>query len=292
VFDAFIAIDWSGAKSNYAHKLQVAVCEPGTLAPRLVEPRNGWSRAGVLGYLQDHWFARRALIGFDFSFAPPYVDVGAYFPGLTLRHARPLWAYVDSHCTDDDLGAASFIEQQHPHQFYRGAVSGRKAPYQRWRRCEQVFNQTGGGKASSIFDTVGAAQVAKASFAGMRLLHRIGSDAAVWPFDARPLGAPPASDGAVVVELYCRAFIKLAVGAGTKLRSASALNHALAQLGSRRALRMRGITDDKTDAIIASAGLRAIAAHAPYWSPPTLTAAVAQTEGWTFGVAGLPRGAK
>lgn len=285
MFDAFIAIDWSGAKSNYARKLQVAVCEPGTRAPRLVQPRGGWSRASVLGYLQDHWFTRRALIGFDFSFAPPFLDAGAYLPQLGLRRARPFWAYVDSHCSDDDLGAASFIEQRHPQQFYRGAVSGRKAPYQRWRRCEQVFNQAGGGKASSIFDTVGAAQVAKASFAGMRLLHRIGTDAAIWPFDPRPSAG---SGGAVVVELYCRAFIKMAVGGGTKLRDSAALNHALAQLGSGRASRMRAISDDKTDAIIASAGLRAIAAHESYWAPPPLSAKVAQTEGWTFGVGGLP----
>jgi hypothetical protein len=51
---------------------------------------------------------------------------------------------------------------------------------------------------------------------------------------------------------------------------------------------MRAISDDKTDAIIASAGLRAIAAHESYWAPPPLSAKVAQTEGWTFGVGGLP----
>lgn len=280
MFDAYIAVDWSGAKAHYAHKLQVAVCERGNAAPRLVQPRGGWSRAGVLDYLQQQWFSRRALIGFDFSFAPPFVDAASYLPGIAPRTARPLWAYVDEHSHDTDFGAASFIEQRHRAQFYLGAASGAKAPYQRWRRCEQVFNASGGGKASSIFDCVGAAQVAKASFAGMRLLHRIGQQAAIWPFDPRP------ANGAVVVELYCRAFIKMAVGNGAKLRTAAALNHALVQLGSAPAARMRGLTDDKTDALIAAAGLRAIATQAHFWSPPSLSPAVARAEGWTFGVCG------
>lgn len=280
MFDAYIAVDWSGAKDHYGHKLQVAVCERGHAAPRLVQPRGGWSRAGVLDYVQRQWFSQRALIGFDFSFAPPFVDAAGYLPGVALRTARPLWAYVDQHCNDVDLGAASFIEQRHRAQFYLGAASGAKASFQRWRRCEQVFNAGGGGKASSIFDCVGAAQVAKASFAGMRLLHRMGQHVAIWPFD----DCPP--HGAVVVELYCRAFIKMAVGNGAKLRTAAALNHALAQLGSAPAARIRELTDDKTDAMIAAAGLRAIATQAHFWSPPSLSSVIASTEGWTFGVCG------
>ena len=280
MFDAFIAVDWSGAKAHYGHKIQVAVCERGNAAPRLVQPRGGWSRAGVLAYLQQQWLTRRALIGFDFSFAPPFADAGQYWPGLKLRSARPLWAYVDEHCDDADLGAASFIEERHRAQFYLGAASGNKRTFQRWRRCEQAFNASGGGKASSIFDCVGAAQVGKASFAGMRLLHRIGPHAAIWPFDPCP------TRGAVIVELYCRAFIKMAVGSGTKLRTMATLNHALQQLGSAPGLRIRGLTDDKTDAIIAAAGLRAIAAQPEFWNPRSLVANVARTEGWTFGVCG------
>jgi hypothetical protein len=144
------------------------------------------------------------------------------------------------------------------------------------RACEVAFNATGGGKPSSVYDAIGAAQVAKASFAGMRLLHRLGDTLRVWPFD-------PAGDGCLLVEIYCRAFIRLAGGRGRKLRGSDALNAALAALGSRP-ISDQPLDDNQTDALAAAAGLRAIAGDARYWSPAGLTATIARTEGWTFGV--------
>jgi hypothetical protein len=286
LFDVFVAIDWSGAKTGYRRKIQIAECQPGQAAPVLVTCRGGWTRHAVLDWLQSKIFAQRALIGFDFSFAPPFVDKGQYFNRVgqeshpMLPAAPNVWAYVDSICSDDDLGAASFIDKHHPEQFYRGRVSGAKANYQRWRMCEQSFNQTGGGKASSIFDCVGASQVAKASFAGMRLLHKAAADATIWPFDVLSSGRRRA----VIVEMYCRAFIRLAGGSGGKRRTMGSLNTALAGLGCAPCKRIAEISDDKTDALIAAAGLRAIASDMRYWNPTGLSAEIARTEGWTFGV--------
>src|SRR3546814_3948991 len=48
-----------------------------------------------------------------------------------------------------------------------------------FRQCKLAFNAKGGGKASTVYDAIGAAQVAKASFAGMRLLHHLGDALAV-----------------------------------------------------------------------------------------------------------------
>src|SRR3546814_10759719 len=79
------------------------------------------------------------------------------------------------------------------------------------RQCELAFNAKGGGKASTVYDAIGAAQVAKASFAGMRLLHHLGDALAVWPFD----GGPPGQS--MLVEIYCRAFIRM--GGARGLRS-------------------------------------------------------------------------
>jgi hypothetical protein len=290
-FDIFVAIDWSGAKNGYHRKLQIALCQPGQESPILVTRRGGWTRQGVLSWLQHEIFAQRALVGFDFSFAPPFVDSGQYFnlvDGDSYPHdshpkllsASNVWAYVDSMCCDDDLGAASFIEKQHPGQFYRGSASGAKHGFQRWRVCEQAFNSSGGGKASSIFDCVGASQVAKASFAGMRLLHQATKHATIWPFNVPSLDCRHA----VIVEIYCRAFIKLAIGNGGKRRTMASLNTALQGLGSLPSKRIADISDDKTDAMIAAAGLRAIAADQRYWNPAGLTAEIARTEGWTFGV--------
>jgi len=280
-FTRFIAIDWSGARSGYARKLQVAQCRAGSGAPALVTCPGGWTRQGICDWLaQDMLKATGTLVGFDFSFAPPFMDCGAYLPGLSrARTARAFWAELDAQCDDADLGAAGFLARHRGTHFYLGAVDGVKARFMRLRACEQAFNASGGGKPSSVFDAIGAAQVAKASFAGMRLLHRLGQGAAIWPFDPAP------ERGSLVVEMYCRAFIRLGGARGVKLRSLEALNGVLEGLGSRPVRALPGLDDDKTDALVAAAGLRAIADQPHYWHPAGLTPALARTEGWTFGVA-------
>src|SRR3546814_1347903 len=61
------------------------------------------------------------------------------FPYTTLfrsQSARAFWAYVDGVCEDEDLGAASFLEQRHRRHFYFGAGDGRKADFMHFRQCE------------------------------------------------------------------------------------------------------------------------------------------------------------
>src|SRR3546814_9979925 len=64
------------------------------------------------------------------------------------------------------------------------------------RACEAHYNAQGGGKPSTVYDAIGAAQVAKASFSGMRLLHRVHPHVPIWPFD------PPPESGSLIVEIY------------------------------------------------------------------------------------------
>jgi hypothetical protein len=219
------------------------------------------------------------LFGFDFSYAPPIVERGAYLPGEDVpEEAKAFWAYVDTICEDEDLGAASFLEQHHRRHFYFGAADGVKADYLHHRVCEQAFNALGGGKASTLYDAIGASQVAKASYAGMRLLHRLEGKVPIWPFDPFP------ARGSLVVEIYTRAFIRLAGLSGRKVRTLALLNQALATLGSEPYLADDDPSDHETDVLIAAAGLRAIAADPAYWSPAGLTPHIARTEGWTFGV--------
>jgi hypothetical protein len=281
-FARFIAVDWSGAKAlaSYRTKLQVAEASTGTAAPVLVTPARGWGRRDVLAWLNNRLAdGVPTLVGFDFSFAPPFVDQHSYLPGEVVPTTGPaFWAFVDACCEDDDFGAASFLEARFRRHFYLGKSDGPKAPYMRLRLCEQRFNASGGGKPSSVFDAIGAAQVAKASFAGMRLLHHLGEQVPVWPFCDRPVA------GSVVVEIYCRAFIRHAGLRGLKLRTAEQLNAALAGLASDPWTGDAPLTDDQTDALVAAAGLRAIAEQPAYWQPEGLSALVARTEGWTFGV--------
>lgn len=280
-FARFAAIDWSGAKGRKHKGIAVALCGAGDAPPALVRPDHIWSRIEVLDWLLATANQAPTLFGFDFSFAPPIAERGQYLPGEAAvpSDAKAFWAYIDAACDDEDLGAASFLETRHRRHFYFGAADGAKRDFLHHRVCEHVFNAAGGGKASTLYDAIGAAQVAKASFAGMRLLHRLAGRVVVWPFDRAP-----GAEGSVVVELYTRVFIRMAGLSGRKVRDPAQLDAALAKLGSRPA-RLTGIVSDhQSDALIAAAALRAIADDHSYWRPSGLTPALANTEGWTFGV--------
>jgi hypothetical protein len=131
-----------------------------------------------------------------------------------------------------------------------------------------------------VYDAIGAAQVAKASFAGMRLLHHLDGRVPVWPFDAMP------DTGMLLVEIYT-AIAARAAGLRkglSKFRTPEALDAALAAIGSRPHVPLARYDDHSTDAILASAWLRANVGRPELWSPAGLTPEIARTEGWTFGV--------
>lgn len=281
-FTRFAAIDWSGAKGARHKGIAVALCGDGDATPRLIAPPDGapWSRRGVRDWLIATAAEAPTLYGFDFSFAPPFVARGAYLPGDDVPASGPaFWAYVDAVCDDVDLGAASLLDITHRRHFYFGKADGVKADFMHNRLCEALYNRGGGGKPSTVYDAIGAAQVAKASFAGMRLLHHLHGRVAVWPFD--PL--PP--EGSAVVEIYTSIAARAAgrPKGRTKMRDLAALNDALAMLGT---MPHAGPAPDDhgADAILTAAWLRRNAHRPALWSPPDLTPAIAATEGWTFGV--------
>jgi len=279
-FESYVAIDWSGAKGK-RHK-GIAIAEArGEFAPRLVRPSHVWSRQEVLGWLLKRAEKEPTLFGFDFSFAPPIVEKGEYLlgePGVP-KTAREFWAYVNDRCDDDDLGAASFLEIAHRRHFYFGIADGVKADFVRFRQCDARLNAQGGRKTASAYDAIGAAQVAKASFSGMRLLNRLDRKVAIWPMD--PL--PPT--GSAVVEIYTRIYLRRAGLTGVKLRSRAELNRALKGLGSPTARLRFEPNDHQTDALVTAAGMRQLATTEPRaFDPEGLTPGIARSEGWTFGV--------
>ena len=278
-FTSTIAIDWSGAKGR-RHK-GIAIAEArGHDAPRLVRPGHVWSRAEVLDWLVDRAAAEPTLFGFDFSFAPPFVERGAYLPGEAdvPDEARAFWAYVDRSAPDEDLGAASFLEAVHRKHFYFGIADGIKADFVHFRQCDAALNAAGGRKTASAYDAIGAAQVAKASFSGMRLLHHLDGRVAIWPMDALQPGH------SAVVEIYTRIYIRNAGLPGNKIRTAAELDAALVALGSKPAALDHAPTDHQSDALITAAGMRAHLLHPHAFAPAGLTDRIARTEGWTFGV--------
>jgi hypothetical protein len=280
-FTRFAAIDWSGAKGKRHKGIAVAVAEAGESAPRLVRPDHAWARAEVLEWLLTSAAEAPTLFGFDFSFAPPIAERGEYLPGEpgVPSTAREFWAYVDARSEDEDLGAASFLEKVHRRHFYFGIADGEKARFVRFRQCDARLNLQGGRKTASAYDAIGAAQVAKASFSGMRFLHRLDGKVAIWPMDPLP------AQGSAVVEIYTRIYLRRAGLSGTKLRSRADLNAALAGLGSRPARLRFEPNDHQTDALVTAAGMRALAASEPgAFAPEGLTPELARSEGWTFGI--------
>ena len=278
-FTRFACADWSGAKGGRHPGIALAVCDAGDEAPRLITPPDKtWSRQAVADWLlaQDD----DLLFGFDFSFAPPLVERGSYLPGEDLpTAAKEFWAYVDHVCDDPDLGAASFLEHHHRRHFYFGAADGTKSDFLFWRQCE-LLNKNSSGKTSTVYDAIGASQVAKASFAGMRFLNHVRDQVSIWPFDS------VAESGIVVVEIYTTIAARAAgVAKGrSKVRDSSGLDAALQALGSQPHQPLDRYTDHATDALITAAWLRNVAGNPQLWTPNSLNCEIAATEGWTFGV--------
>lgn len=230
------------------------------------------------------------LIGFDFSFALPFTDHGTYFPGSAESpgDARALWQRIDALCaTEPHLSASALFghdlfARHFRYQVGRETITGSRfeRPLGRLRITEQECRRQKRGNAVSCFNLVGAAQVGKSSLTGMRILHRLGGAIPVWPFDPVP------DHGPMLVEIYTGIAARAAGLTGpTKLRNAESLNKALSALGSAPHSPLPRYDDHSTDAILASAWLRRAADDPALWHPANLSTSLAQTEGWTFGVA-------
>lgn len=287
-FRHFAAIDWSGAVGEWQRGIAVAICARGSTAPRLVRADQRWSRAAVLDWLLHH-MPDDTLVGLDLGPSLPFEDRGAFFPewDRSPPDARALWALVDEICAQDaHLAANSFVDHPDAARHFRrhgnrkgdlyGAGGGRLRETERAQR-EQGLNPY------SNMNLVGAAQVGKSSLTGMRVLNRVQHRLPIWPFDSCP------NDGSLIVEIYT-SIAALAAGRAkgrTKMTSIAALNDALASpaIASEPMAVLDHIDDHRTDALLTSAWLRAVADRHALWSPRALqdNRSLAQTEGWTFG---------
>lgn len=283
------AIDWSGAAGTHHRGIALAVADMAGGPPRLIPPPSprGWSRTQIRQWLLTQ-APPQTLAGFDMGLSLAHADHNAFFPEWpdTPPDARALWALVDTLCASEpDLGATTFADHLDASRHFRrpGNRCGDLFPPGpgRLRLTEHAQARTG-ARPTSNFNLVGAAQVGKASLAGMRLLHRLPRDIPVWPID--PL--PPAPARLTVVEIWTTI---AAIAAGrrpgaSKMRNAADLAAALATLQSPPAAVPPTLTDHAADALVTAAWLRRVAGQGALWSPPALTPAIAATEGWTFGV--------
>ena len=283
-FAHFVAIDWSGAVGPRQPGIAVAICSAGREAPALVRPNHIWSRQDVFDWLLADLPAD-TLVGLDLSTSFAYADCGAFFPGWdeSPANARALWALVERICTDDPhLSASSFVDHPEASRHFRrhGNRPGDLFPAGRGRlRVTERAQREQGLNPYSNFNLIGAAQVGKSSLTGMRVLHRLDGQLALWPLDRVP------ETGSVVVEIYTTLAARAAgVAKGrSKVRDSVGVDAALARLGSGAHAPMPRYTDHATDAVLAAAWLRTVADDHALWHPDGLEP-VRHTEGWTFGI--------
>lgn len=284
-FDRFIAIDWSGARLPGYRGVAVAMCEAdGRLS--LLSPPVGryWRRMAVHDWLLGQLAHGRALlIGFDFAFALPFDKAFGFLPGSGRKILTPasLWQFIDDICAgQDDLYAGAVVEDP---TLARLFWSRGKRPVgfdERLRATDQACRVAGLGVPQSVFKLIGAAQVGKGSFAGMRLLHRLQQqpNLSIWPF------APMGGRQSTCVEIYPSLFIMKA-RIRKKIRDKSILEDVLRSLDVRLDVAPGGHLDDHAcDALVSAAALRYYAPVAELWRPVAMTAAAHRNEGWIFGL--------
>ncbi|MGH6653194.1 MAG: hypothetical protein ACREB7_18925 [Sphingopyxis sp.] len=286
-FSHFAAMDWSGARGERQRGIALAVAR-GAAAPRLVRPGHIWSRAEILAWLEGVAASGTdMLIGFDFSAAFAFADRGAYFPEWdeSPGDLPALWALVERLTTADPyFEVGGFLAHPQARRHFRHGrddVGDRFEPGAgRLRVVEHHQRATRQAASVSNFNLVGAAQVGKASLAGMRLLHRLRGRLPLWPLDPVPAAGP------LLVEIYTGLAARAAgMPAGrSKIRDGGALDGALATLGSPPVHHIGPVSDHASDALLTAAWLRLIAHDPAPWSPAPLHDALARTEGWTFGI--------
>ena len=287
-FRRFVAIDWSGARDTGRGLpgIQVAACDEGCSAPGLVANPGGgaWRRSDVVSWLATETVSEGpVLVGFDFAFAFPYCEAGAYLPVVEpdLETPAALWQLVDtmSAAEPEFYGRPFALDTRYAGAFW--SVGPRPAGFgDRHRRTEICCRGQGGGNPESVFKLVGAKQVGLGSLAGMRVLARLRrrNEVSIWPFQ------DPETD-CVCVEIFPRHFLLRAGLGHRKVRKQAELDTALAAYDSGPVDLGDGvIDDDRTDALISAAALRRVAASEGVWRPPSMTPCARDREGWIFGV--------
>ncbi len=289
-FATSTCIDWSGARGEHQPGIALAAVEqskpPALLPPPFVQRH--WSRASVLNWMRGLANMQAdMLIGIDASFGFPFLDHGCFFPQWpdSPADARALWAMVEGICsTDPHLEAGRFLAHADGQRHFRHGKGNVGDLFEggigRLRLVEAHQRATGQANSWSCFNLVGAGQVGKSSLTVMRLLHQLDGCIPVWPFDPVPTTGP------MIIEIYTTMAARAAaIPAGrSKIRDAVALRNALTVLGSKVPRHLERIDDHATDALITAAWLSKAHTNSALWQPKLLTDAIAQTEGWTFGV--------
>ena len=288
-FDAFVGIDWSGAKGEFQPGLSVFSASRGTAAPVRIEPPSGrfWSRQAIKNYLDELSANKRVLAGIDFAFAYPVTDENdqlcGYYPGYpnAPHHAADLWELIDQKNQNQPHFYGGGIWDDETLGPYYNAPSGRRGKLFRSRRrlTEQVARAV--KSPSPTFNCVGPASVGTGSLAGMRLLNTLFDKAHIWPFS----GAGTGSRSLYLVEIFptyyfAVAGIRAVKGAHGQVENINQALHVFNSEPVSSSFNAAGPDYDEADALISAAALRFFARQEDFWKTPEQ----ASREGWIFGV--------
>ena len=235
---AFLAVDWSGARSGVKRKLWIAEADEGGL----VRLECGRTREELVAHLVELARAEPALVvGLDFAFSFP----AWFLEREGLADARSFWRLV----ARDGEGWLA----RSPHPFW-GRPGRRRPPADPacnpWRACERARLPVAGILPKSVFQTGGAGAVGTGSLRGMPHLATL-QDAgfAVWPFDRARLP--------LVLEIYPRWL----TGAVAKSSRAARACHLAARHADvpRALLALAEGSEDAFDAAVSAIAMRASA---------------------------------
>ena len=262
---------------------------PGESVPKLVLPLEGenWCRDELVDWVIEEANQRRILVGADFSFAYPYCDQNAYFPGhLEGPESAPaLWQAVETICQDEPnfYGGPFYKDQAAPFSQYL-CYQTYKGPHfdnNRLRRTEQACELMG-TRPTCPFKCVGPDQVGAGSAAGMRALHFLATNhsniLSIWPFDSL------VESKSTLVEIFPRLFFTLAKEDPWQWNNAGTMNAVLKYIGSEPLTQGTTLgSEDEVDAIVSAAALRGLSFNSEVWYPQSLDEETRLCEGWIFG---------
>lgn len=288
-FERYIGIDWSGAEGAHLRGLQMALCEQGTSPPRLITPAlsGDWNRKELIGRVIEEAVNTRILVGVDFGFAYPYLDIGAYFPEHpeSPKSALALWQAIEKICSKEpDFYAGPFYKS--PDALFREYLHypGHKGTRFncRLRRTEQKAASINRRSPSCMFKCLGRGQVGVGSVAGMRALYFFATNhhdiLSIWPFDNL------VESKSILVEIFPRLFFILAEQDPQKWSATSTVNAVLKHFDSEPLTQDATIgSKDEADAIVSAAALRFLSCRVSVWHPQDLDEETQRLEGWIFG---------
>ena len=176
-----IAIDWSGAKHGAGKKIWAAEFRDDKPVEELITGKNGEAiKQYLIGAAKDG----ETIVGLDFAFSFP-----AWFVWEHAPSARDLWSVVA------DRGETWLGECTEPFWGRRG-IQCRVSPEKRNRWTEKNL-KIGNIQPKSVFQINGGGSVGTGSIRGMKMLHELGSDFRIWPFDGANLP--------LIIEIWPRA---------------------------------------------------------------------------------------